>query len=226
MGRPEGSATFHFFLGVRTEKLTCAVPSRYRTIFAPVLKGYFLRRHPDRRANPMRRAPIAQHDRPRRYTGYTGQTPFRKEAFRQKLSCCFSLLARAALERFAVTSRLRKDSVFQPIVAPKGAPSIEVVCRETISIVRSSFNTGSISGSKNVSSVTGASLSDSGTASLLGREGTCAHCNSLSRHLARNTPWLPLSRCCAMSSRNASAMRSPGVSASKARTNLLSGSMT
>jgi hypothetical protein len=50
--------------------------------------------------------------------------------------------------------------------------------------------------------------------------------NSLSRHLARNIPWLPPSRGCAMSSRNASAMRSLGVSASKARTNLPSGSMT
>src|ERR1700676_2034421 len=55
---------------------------------------------------------------------------------------------------------------------------------------------------------------------------TILYYNSLSFHLARNTPWLPPSRGCAMSSRNAPAMRSPGVSASKVRTNLPSGSMT
>ena len=66
----------------------------------------------------------------------------------------------------------------------------------------------------------------SGTRAVSNSPPTTIYYNSLSRHLARNTPWLPPSRGCAMSSRNASAMRSPGVSASKARTNLPSGSMT
>src|ERR1700737_1330299 len=66
----------------------------------------------------------------------------------------------------------------------------------------------------------------SGSRAVSNSPATTIYYNSLSRHLARNTRWLPPSRGCAMSSRNASAMRSPGVSASKARTNLPSGSMT
>jgi hypothetical protein len=103
---------------------------------------------------------FAQLVRPRRYTRYIGQTPFRKEASRRNWFAVFLY---------------RKDSI-------RGERSSSVAHRPAhrselfgpVSIIRSCLNSGTPSGSKNVSYVTGVFLSDSGTASLWGREGTYA----------------------------------------------------